>query len=162
MIYFLGAITFISVAARLLPHPPNFVPILALALFIGVYSKSKWYYFIPILAMVASDLIIGTYHWQIMVAVYGSIFLTTLIAKKSQVFGVLWGAMIFYLATNFAVWAFTGMYPLTLEGLLLSYTMGLPFFKFTLLGSMFYSAIFFGGYKVFSELRSRQSILDVG
>ena len=159
---FLLALVGISIVVRLLPHPPNFAPIAALALFAGAYASkiSKWYLFLPLAAMLISDLFVGFYEWKIMAVVYAS-FLTIglsgfLVQKYKSatgrigaiVFTTLTGSILFFLATNFAVWAFSGMYVPTLEGLLLSYYMALPFFKFTLLGDLFYVALFFGVYEL--------------
>lgn len=147
-----------SVVFRLLPHPPNFAPISALALFAGVYcaSISRWWLFLPLGAMFFSDLVIGFYDWRIMGSVYGSfgaIGLIGLMVQKyknagSIILGSLGASLLFYLTTNFAVWAFSGMYPLTLEGVFLSYLMGVPFFKFTLLGDLFFTLLFFGTYEL--------------
>ncbi len=161
---FLLAIVGISILARLLPHPPNFAPIAALALFAGVYASkiSRWYLFTPLAAMLASDLFLGFYEWKTMAVVYGSFFAIGLIGLLVQVFkarlqtlvlGTLAGSILFYLTTNFAVWAFSGMYALTFDGLMLSYYMALPFFKFTLLGDLFYAGIFFGVYEFAKSLR---------
>ena len=62
-----------------------------------------------------------------------------------RVFGAsLLGSILFFLITNWAVWAFGELYTKDLGGLLMSYTMGLPFFRNTLLGDLFYVAVFFG------------------
>lgn len=147
--------------ARLVPHAPNFTPIAALALFAGVYASkiSKWYLFIPLAAMLVSDLFVGFYEPKTMAVVYASFFaigLFGLLAQKIQSdgrrmamlgFATLTGSVLFFLTTNFAVWAFSGMYAPTLNGLLLSYTMALPFLKFSLLGNLFYTTFFFGAYE---------------
>ena len=157
LIVFLLIIVGISIATRLLPHPPNFTPIAALALFAGVYASriSKWYLLLPLGAMLLSDVFIGFYEWKVMALVYGSflaIALVGLLVRKYKNFGTvllgsLGSAILFYLATNFAVWAFSGMYAPTFEGLMLSYTMALPFFKFTLAGNLIYTGLFFGAYE---------------
>lgn len=158
LVLFLIGAGILSIVARLLPHPANFTPIAALALFAGVYAAkiSKWYLGIPLVAMALSDLFIGVYEWKIMAVVYGS-FLAVglfglLVAKKKNVgtiiLGTLGGSILFYLTTNFAVWAFTNMYPPTPEGLMMSYTMALPFFRNTILGDLFYTGLFFGAYEL--------------
>jgi len=154
---FLLVIIAISIATRLLPHPPNFTPIAALALFAGVYASriSKWYLLLPLGAMLLSDLFIGFYEWKIMALVYASfliIAVSGLLIRKYKNFGTvvlgsLGSAILFYLTTNFAVWAFTGMYAPTFEGLMLSYSMALPFFKFTIAGNLVYAGLFFGAYE---------------
>jgi hypothetical protein len=158
LLIFIFSTIAVSILARILPHPPNFAPIAALALFCGVYAArySKWFLLLPLAAVFISDLMIGTYHWQVMLAVYASFAAIGLIGfairkrKNTMTLAIvtLSGSLLFFLATNFAVWAFSGMYPLTLEGLILSYTMALPFLKFTLLGDLFYAALFFGAYEL--------------
>jgi len=168
LLVFLLVIVGISIATRLLPHPPNFTPIAALALFCGVYASrvSKWWLFLPLGAMALSDLFIGLYEWKVMAVVYGSFFtmgLGGLLVRKYKNFGtVLLGALgcsiLFYLTTNFAVWAFTSYYLPTFEGLMLSYTMALPFFKFTLAGNLVYIGVFFGAYETALALKHKHSI----
>ncbi|MBI3485420.1 hypothetical protein HY025_00585, partial [Candidatus Daviesbacteria bacterium] len=63
----------------------------------------------------------------------------------------------FFLITNFGVWA-SGMYSHDLSGLLESYLMGLPFFKWTLLGDLFYAGVFFGSYKLAINIAKRAKL----
>ena len=163
----------ISVIARLLPHAPNFAPIAALALFAGVYASkaSKWYLFTPVAAMLVSDLFLGFYEPRTMAVVYASFFAIGLIGflvrmcdsrfhtSRFYVVGLaaVSGSLLFYFTTNFAVWAFSGMYTPTLDGLLLSYYMALPFFKFTLLGDLFYVSLFFGIYEFATSLIAKHN-----
>ena len=156
-LYFLLVFTAAAVFLRLLPHPANFAAIAALALFTGTYCVkfSKWWLLAPMGAMVVSDIFIGIYDWRIMVAVYGSFlvagFIGIILAKHKRAGSVLLSSVVisvlFYLTTNFAVWMFGTLYPLTLEGLLTSYAMALPFFRNTLLGDLFYVSAFFGAYE---------------
>ncbi|MCH7604577.1 hypothetical protein IID24_01105 [Patescibacteria group bacterium] len=166
---FLGIIVAVSIASRLLPHPPNFAPIAALALFSGVYAArmSKWFLLLPLAAVFLSDLVIGFYDWRMMATVYSSfaiIGLFGLLVRRKKNIGTitlatLGGSVLFYLVTNFAVWVFSPMYPATLEGLMLSYTMALPFFKFTLAGNLFYVGLFFGAYE-FALALQRKNVLS--
>jgi hypothetical protein len=150
-----------AVILRLVPHLPNFTPIAALALFGGTYLNQKYALGVPLLAMLVADYFIGFYNGWIMLAVYGSFIIIGLIGlwlKKhktvTNVFGAtLAGSIIFYLVTNFAVWAVPGsMYAHNLPGLLNSYIMGLPFFKNTLLGDLFYVGAMFGLYELVLHL----------
>ena len=146
----------IAVALRLLPHPPNFAPIAALALFAGVYLSRKTALVIPLAAMLISDLFLGFYEPMVGLAVYGSFLLTVVLGfcvkKQKKWFtilgGSLAGSLVFFLTTNFAVWAFTPWYAKTMNGLSLCFTMALPFFKNTLLGDLFYVGLFFGIYEL--------------
>lgn len=145
-----------AAALRLLPHPPNFAPIAALALFGGVYLTRKFALGIPILALLISDIFIGFYTPVVMVSVYGSFVLCGLIGvwlrkrKKwpAVLGGSILGAILFFIITNFAVWAFTPWYVKTLAGLIQCYAMALPFFRNTLLGNVFYVGVFFGAYEL--------------
>lgn len=145
-----------AIAVRLLPHIPNFTPLGAFALFVGVFvaRKHRWGLLLPVCAMFLSDLFIGFYDFKLMVVVYGSFLAYTglgmLVSRRistATVFlGSIGGATLFYLTTNFAVWAFSSWYPHTVSGLLLSYTLALPFFKYTLLGDLFFTGVLFGVY----------------
>ncbi len=143
-------------SARLLPHPANFAPIGAIALFAGMYLPKRLAIILPIVMMFSSDLIIGMYNPKIMIAVYASFILMGLIGllvrknkKLSTVLGgTLLGSFLFFLITNFAVWAFGTMYLHNLSGLIQSYTMAIPFFKNSLLGNLFYVGILVGGYEL--------------
>lgn len=145
-----------AVVLRLIPHLPNFAPIAALALFGGTYLNKKYALVVPIVAMLASDVIIGFYSPWIMLSVYGSFLVIGVIGlwlknhkNAANVFGAaLFGSIIFFLMTNFAVWVVPhSMYPHNLQGLLQSYIMGLPFLRNTLLGDLFYVTIMFGLYE---------------
>jgi hypothetical protein len=139
--------------ARIVPHAPNATPLGAIALAAGLYMPRRWAVVLPLAAMFASDIIIGFYSVNIMVAVYGSFALMALVGvwargRKSVPIvagATLAGSTLFFLATNAAVWAFGTMYPHTISGLMLSYTMGLPFFRNMLVGDMFYVAVLVGG-----------------
>ena len=143
----------IAPLVRYLPHLPNFAPIAAIALFAGVYLNKKYALIIPIVAMLVADIFIGFYNPYIMASVYGSFILIGLIGmwlKNNKtlpnIIGAsLSGSIIFFIVTNFAVWAVPqSFYPHTLQGLLDSYVMGLPFFRNTIAGDLFYVGTFFG------------------
>jgi hypothetical protein len=145
----------IGVALRLLPHPPNFTPIAAIALFGGVYLSKKLAFVLPLIAMIISDMFIGVYDQKLMLFVYGSFILCVFIGfwlknnkKWYTVLGAsILGAVSFFIITNFAVWAFTPWYAKDFSGILQCYLMALPFLKNTLSGDLFYVVIFFGGYE---------------
>lgn len=155
---FLIALLFISIGAilRIIPHPFNFAPIAAIALFGGVYFSKRVALILPIAAMVISDAFIGYYEPKLMAAVYGSFLLCVILGfwlkRNKKWYTVLGssilGSFLFFLITNFAVWAFTPWYPKTILGILECYFMAIPFFKNTLLGDLFYVIIFFGTYEL--------------
>src|SRR5215470_9035620 len=132
------AVTGIVIAAassRVVPHPPNVAPIAAMALFGGAYAANrKLAYLLPLAALLLSDLVLGF-------TVYGS----TLLRSQPVVYACIVGtaamgrlirdrrsvlqigtvavasSMLFYVVTNFAVWAAGTIYPLTWAGLTTCY-----------------------------------------
>jgi hypothetical protein len=164
----LGLICFAAIA-RFLPHPANFAPVAAVALFSGVYLDKRASLIVPLVAMMVSDYFIGFHN--VILFTWGSMALVGLIGwlvrRKKNVWtvmgGSLLGSIIFFLITNAAVW-FMGhgdFYPLNLSGLLLSYQYGLPFFRNTLLGDLTYVGVLFGAvelaFAVSRQLKARVS-----
>ncbi len=146
----------LGVSTRLLPHPANFAPIAAIALFAGIYLPKKFAIILPMAAMLISDLILGFYLWPVMVSVYFSFAVTGMIGlaiQKQKKFstvlgGALLASILFFIVTNWAVWAFGTMYAHNFNGLIQSYLMALPFFKNTLLGDLFYTGVLVGSMEV--------------
>ena len=157
-IEFLIALIFvlIGISLRLIPHAPNFAPIAAIALFGGVYFSKKIALTLPVLAVLISDVFIGFYDLKLMAAVYGSFILCAVLGfwlKNNKKWHTVAGAAIlssvlFFLITNFAVWAFSPWYAKTFSGIIQSYVMALPFFRNSLLGDLFYTTVFFGAYEL--------------
>lgn len=156
-----GLIVLLAAAARLLPHVPNVTPVGGLALFGGAHLSRRSAYLVPLVAMFISDLVLG-FH-STMPYVYIGFILTILIGRKigknpkvaRLITGVLGSAILFYLVTNFGVWASSNLYPKTLAGLGQSYAMALPFFRNSLIGDLVYSGVFFYGYQVATVLAQR-------
>lgn len=154
-----------AAALRIVPHPLNFAPIGALALFSGAYFSSKRAaVIVPLLSLVAGDFFVG-FH-RLVPYVYASFLVSVAIGfwlrrKKSasRIGGAtLAGAIQFFLVTNFAVWVTsTGSYPKDGGGLAACYIAGVPFFWNTLAGDAFYVVLLFGAMalaeKRFSSLR---------
>ncbi|GAB3339157.1 hypothetical protein GCM10027299_51880 [Larkinella ripae] len=155
----LATIILLTALSRLLPHPPNFAPIAALALFGAATFDRKWIgLIIPLAAMLVSDLIIG-FHGN-MAAVYGSFVLIwilgLLMLQKITIsrvgFVTVLSSILFFLITNFAVWFGSPYYPQTPQGLLACYAAGLAFFNgqsFFLngvIGDLTFSTVLFGSY----------------
>ncbi len=152
-----------GVLLRLLPHLPNFAPISAMALFGGVYLSKKYALMVPIVALFLSDIFIGFYNPVIMFSVYGSFLLIGLIGlllkhhkTPINVIGAsLFASIIFFLITNFAVWAVPhSIYPHTIQGLLSCFVMALPFFRNTILGDLFYVGVMFSLMEVVLKITS--------
>lgn len=157
----------LGLSARLLPHPANFAPIGAIALFAALYLPKKYALIIPLIAMFISDIFIGFYSLPIMLSVYIGFTIMSLIGllvKKNKKFstifgGTLVGSILFFLLTNFAVWIFGTMYSHTFSGLIQSYTMAIPFFKNSLLGDLFYSGIIIGGFEFVLSLQTKKQFV---
>ncbi len=150
------AVIFLAAASRLIKHPYNFTPIMAMAIFTGCYFKQRWGLILPLLAMLVSDYFIGFYDWQVMTAVYLSIALSyvigRLLAKRMQWYNVIFSSLIssviFFLITNFSVWAFFNWYPHSWPGLVNCFVLALPFFRNSLVGDLFYTGLIFSAYNL--------------
>ncbi len=143
----------VAAALRLVPHPPNFTPIGAMALFSGAYLGRRGLAFVaPLGALLLSDLVLGFYHG--MVTVYATVALIVLVgwvalARVSPIrvgAAALASSVLFFVITNFGMWLFSGFYPLTVAGLGACYVAAIPFFQNTVAGDLFYSALLFGGF----------------
>ena len=140
---------------RLVPHPPNFTPIGAMALFSGAYLGRRPLAFVaPLGALLLSDLVLGFYHG--MATVYFSVGLIVLIGwvALNRVSPVRVGAaaitssVLFFVITNFGMWLFSGFYPRTLAGFEACYIAAIPFFQNTVAGDLFYATLLFGGFRL--------------
>ncbi len=145
----------LAAASRLLPHPPNFAPITAIALFGGAYFARKWVAFaVPVVIMFLTDLILGLHSG--MIAIYGSFVLIVcigfLLRGRVSVGGIigtsLLGSILFFLITNFSVWLIDGMYPHTFSGLIACYAAGIPFCQYGVLSALVYSSVLFGAFEL--------------
>lgn len=156
----------IGVSLRLLPHPPNFTPIGALALFGGAYFSKKIALIIPITTMVISDLFMGYYEPKLMISVYISFIFCVVIGfglnKKNDwklIFrNSILSALFFFFLTNFSVWLFTPWYTKDFIGLTQCYLLALPFFRNTLLSNLLYATIFFGAYETARSIIKKKII----
>lgn len=149
----------VAAALRIAPHPWNFTPIGAMAIFSGAMLRSRWMKFtLPLLALFAGDVFVG-FH-KLIPVVYASFLLSVAIGmwleKRRSVprigAATLAGATQFFLITNFAVWLAFDTYPRTLPGLVACYAAGLPLFANTLAGDALYIALLFGGYAIGERL----------
>ncbi|OGE84638.1 MAG: hypothetical protein A3J48_03585 [Candidatus Doudnabacteria bacterium RIFCSPHIGHO2_02_FULL_46_11] len=155
---------FFGAAFRLIPHPDNFAPIAAIALFGGVYLSKKEALWLPLLAMVLSDIFIGFDSFSSRLTVYGSFMLISLIGllvrRRKNLATVLGGSVLgslaFYLITNFAFFYAPIMYPHNWQGVFQSYINALPFFRNTLLGDLFYVGVLFGAYEFATYLAAKR------
>jgi hypothetical protein len=166
----LVGLVFLAALARLVPHPPNFAPIGAMALFGGAHFRNRWAAFlVPLTAMLLSDCALeaatrlgllqgwmatGWGFHRGMWYVYGSVALSAalglLLRGKLSVWSVggavLGSSVLFFVITNLGTWLEWDMYPRSAEGLLACYVAAVPFFHWTLLGDAVYATVLFGGF----------------
>ena len=137
---------------RVMPHPWNFTPVGAMALFSGAVIKDRRIAFLfPPAALFVGDFFVG-FH-KLMPLVYASFLVEVALGywirnhhSAGRIAGVTAiGALQFFLITNFGVWAFLEGFPRTAAGLLACYISGLPLLLNTLAGDAFYATLFFGG-----------------
>ena len=151
----------LGVAGRLLPHPPNFTPMAAIALFAGFIFVKRY---MAIVAVVVTMLLCDYFafgslsaNWfgsksmfVVYLALLFPIVFKNFLQRKLGVLRIAGAALasstVFFIATNFAVWAFSPMYAKTFEGLVLCYTMAIPFFQNTIAGDLVWSGAIFGTY----------------
>lgn len=146
------ALIFAAAALRLIPHPANFAPIVALGLFAGSYLEDRRMAFaVPFGALLLSDLVLGLYPG--LVFVYAGFALSVCIGfalRKRSVrriaAGTLASALVFFVITNFGAWMTLPMYPKTPDGLLAAYVAGIPFLRNALAADALYAVLLFGGF----------------
>ena len=147
-----------AAALRLVPHPPNFTPIAAMALFGGATFGRRWLAFAaPLSAMLLSDAVLGFYSgmWVTYLAVALIVLVGWVALSRVSVLRVAGAALassiLFFLVSNFGVWALSGMYPHNSAGLVACYVAAIPFFQNTVAGDLVYSALLFGGFALLED-----------
>ena len=129
--------------SRFVPHPPNFTSLLALSFYVPALLGIRY---LPILifSFFLTDYIIGFHATTLFT--WGSVVIIGLVSKYfisniySRISGALSGAVIFFLFTNLGVWLL-GSYGYSFNGLLASYTLAIPFFTYSLISTLIFSAI---------------------
>ncbi|MEL7163573.1 MAG: DUF6580 family putative transport protein [Bacteroidota bacterium] len=162
--WLLFGLIFLAAGARLLPHPPNFVPTGAMALFGAAALPKRWLaVLVPLAAYYLSDLVLNNvvyaeyfegFYWGISPWIYGAVVLMVLLGMgllRNRRFSWLrigggpGGPPSFFSPDpNFGVWAGGTMYPRTLTGLGMAYVAGLPFLLNSLLANLVFSGVLFG------------------
>ena len=153
----MSALVLLAVMSRFLPHPPNFTALSAVALFSGAcFDRKHLAFIVPFAAMFLSDAILEiTTGWGFhsnMLAVYASFGLIVLLSQKinrSRRFNTIAASVpastaIFFIITNFSVWATGAFYPHTAEGLVACYVAAIPFALNQLAGDAFFTGALFG------------------
>lgn len=151
ILWILGFILVLALS-RIIPHPPNFTPILAVAIFAPMIIKNIHL----VVATVLGAMLIADFYWglhQYMLWTYGAIACSTLLATKIKLLPMMFiSPVLFFIITNFAVWT-TGYYGFTYAGLLACYTAAIPFFGMTLLSSICYTTAFYVLYRITQPLK---------
>ena len=136
--------------SRLIPHPPNFTPIIAVAIMSSCFFKNiNLSIIILVISMLLSDLFIGFYY-NIFFVYFSLILITIIFFKinkkinyKTLLIFSFFGSLIFYIISNFGVWMLSGIYEKNLNGLVTCYILAIPFFKNTLMSTIIFSYIAF-------------------
>ena len=138
---------FIALAAsRFIPHPPNFTSLLALSFYVPALLGIRY---LPVLVIgfIITDLVIGfhgvilfTWGSVILIGLGSNFFARTIL---NRIFGSLIGAGLFFIITNFGIWTL-GSYTYTFQGLLLCYTLAIPFFTYSLISTFIFSGVIEG------------------
>jgi len=152
LVVWIAGLTLLLGFSRIIPHPPNFTPILAVSIFVPLLT-GNWKHALPLTlgAMFIGDLYWGLHSY--MLWTYSSIALISLIALNFNLLTNCFIApILFFLITNFGVWT-SGYYGYTLEGLIACYIAAIPFFHMTLLGTFVYTGLFYVIYKSAESLR---------
>ena len=157
-VYFgLGLIILLALS-RLIPHPPNFTPILGMAVFSGAIINRKIVaYLVPLTAMLLSDLYLGFHsgmpiiYFTLAICVLIGTFIESRVTILNSILGITAGVLVFYLITNFTVWYGSGMYENSFSGLITCYVMGLPFLQNTFISSLIYGMGAFLIYEVINK-----------
>ena len=159
----------IGIGTRLIPHYPNFTAVGAISLLGAAFaSRRSIAIIIPFLVMLFSDMILNnlvyarlypedykhfiflyrgalwSYAAFGLVVIFGHTLFRNGVDLSKVLFGSLGASMIFFILSNFGVWASTGAYPVNFPGLMSCYIAGLPFLLNQVLGDLFYSLILFG------------------
>lgn len=176
------ALIALIVLGRALPHVPNFAPVAASALLAGYLFRSRLVAIaVPMLGMLISDALIGMYDWRVMAFVYAGLAIPALLGRllrsETPAFKATWmrplvrvgklagaatgSALVFFLVSNFGVWAAEGMYAHTAQGLAICYTVAIPFLKSSLSADLLFSGMLFGAYQAANYLVARRAAATV-
>lgn len=148
----------LGACARLLPHPWNFTPLVAMGVFAGAQARrTSTAALVTLLSLAVSDLVLGFYggFWWVYGAALVPVLLGRLVRNRGGVRSlaatVLGSSLSFFVLTNFAVWAGGHLYPRTVAGLAACYVAAIPFYGNQLAGDAFYAVVLFGGYSLLTR-----------
>lgn len=139
---------------RLWPHASNVTPLFAVALFAAAAFPRGTGLWVPVVAMVASDLVLGLHDTVLFTWTGMLLFVALGYALRSRqttgriALATLAGSAGYFIWTNFGVWAVSGMYSLSAQGLVQCYALALPFFRNSLLSDLGFTAALFATYEL--------------
>ena len=163
----LSIIILLAAFTRIMPHPPNFSPMAAIGLFGAAHFAKKWQaFFIPLIGIWISDLVINNYvysssssnfvwfysgfYWQYIsyiLIIFAGLFIFNRGISLTKMFGgMISSSGIFFLVSNFGVWAGGTMYPKNFGGLITCYAAGVPFIHNTIISDVLFTTVLFGTY----------------
>lgn len=161
------ASVFLSIYMRVNNHPLNFAPLTAIALFATAYLPKRWMGLVlAFMSWVISDIFVNaytqneyahneTYFYSFTaIGVYLSLLLIIALAgtlRKGVGFGKLLGVtlgstLIFFFVTNSLCFFEGNLYGPGIQGYVKCMAAGIPFYRNTFLGDLFYVTVFFGSY----------------
>ena len=154
----LGLVALLALS-RLIPHPPNFTPILGMAVFSGAIINKRFFaYLVPLLAMLLSDLYLGFHasmpiiYFSLAICVLIGTFIEARVTILNSFLSISLGVLAFFLITNFMVWYGSGMYESSISGLMTCYFMALPFVQNTFISSILYGM---GAFLIYDIINKR-------
>jgi hypothetical protein len=164
----------IGVAGRWGQPQWEVTPTAAAAVFAGVYfSRISIALLVPISILVISDLLLPAYN-SVPVMIFTYAVMTApvwlgrwmrgeqrvgAIAGKAVLCGLV-PATIFFVVTNFAVWAFQSDYDRSLAGLVECYVAAIPFYRWMLAGDIFYMSVLAGCWLAASATMRRARVAE--
>ena len=177
----ISIIILLAAFTRIMPHPPNFSPMAAIGLFGAAHFAKKWQAFlIPLIGIWISDLVInnfvysshssnfvwfyGGFYWQYISYVFiifaGLFIFNKGISVTNTLGGMVSSSGIFFLFSNFGVWAGGAMYTKNISGLITCYAAGIPFIHNTIISDFLFTTVLFGTYYLlqveYSSLKIKQ------
>jgi len=152
--------------SRVIPHVYNFTPMIALAIFGSLHFKNRnLAYILPILSLWVSDFILNNYfyndskeiiwfyegyYWQylsyVVIILLSSNFYNTIINFRNVLILGVSSSFIFFIITNFGFWLTSSLYTNDLSGLINCYVLAIPFYKGTIMGTLFFTPLFIVSY----------------
>ncbi len=152
-----------AAVARVAPHPWNFTPLVAIALFGGATQARLAYALATTVgALVLGDIALGLFPYEGMVWVYGAALGIVLVGRALRrrsgaawtIAAALAGGALFYVVSNFGVWAAGTLYPRTLAGLIDCYVAAIPFYRNQVAGDLVYVSSLFGALALARRIRA--------